>query len=880
MKKAAELFQISHLSFSYPEAEKAALSDLCLTIGQGEFLALCGPSGSGKSTLLRQLKPVLAPHGDLTGELLFHGAPLKALDHREQSQKIGFVLQSPENQIVTDKVWHELAFGLESLGCETPVIRRRVAEMASFFGIEHWFDRAVSELSGGQKQLLNLASILVLQPDVLILDEPTAQLDPIAASDFLSTLGRVNRELGTTVILSEHRLEEVFPLASTVAVLDKGSLLCTGTPEEVGKQLQKQHHSMFLGMPTAMRVWAATASELPCPVTVREGRRWLADFSAGTPLSPLPPEQVRSYPERPVLEAEELWFRYEKNGADTVKGVSLSLKRGEFTALLGGNGAGKTTTLKLLAGLLEPNRGTVRRQGALGMLPQDPQTLFVKKTVREDLLELLKGKNLPPEALEGRVSQAVSLCRLGGLLDRHPYDLSGGEQQRAALAKILLNEPDILLLDEPTKGLDMEFKEIFAQILEQLLEQGKSILMVSHDIEFCARYAHSCALFFEGGIAAQGTPREFFSGNSFYTTAANRMARGFVPGAVTAEELIFACGGELPPVPDLPPAEPLPEAAEPAGRDRRKKLPLWRKALAALSGTALILLLLEFMGKLQLPFLAPLRAYSQLPLYGVWILLLFVFAAAVIRRSEKATPSPLPSLEKQQGPSRRALLAAGIILLLIPVTLFCGVYFWNGRKYAFLSLLILLEAMLPFFLIFEGKKPSSRELSVIAVLSALGVAARAVFFMLPQFKPVIAIVILAGTAFGGETGFLVGALTMLCSNMLVGQGPWTPWQMFAMGLVGFLAGVLFRRGRLSRSRIMLCVYGAFSAVLIYGGIMNPASLLMFSSEINWEMVLAYYASGFPFDCVHAAAACFFLWFGGEPILQKLERVKTKYGLGG
>ena len=227
-------FEIHNLTFFYPEQKKPALHDLSLTVEQGAFVVLCGPSGCGKSTLLRQLKTVLAPHGFKTGQILLEGTSLEALDQRTQSAKIGFVQQSPDNQIVTDKVWHELAFGLESLGYDTPTIRRRVAEMASFFGIENWFYKNVTELSGGQKQLLNVAAIMAMQPSVLVLDEPTSQLDPIAASDFLATLGKINRELGTTIILTEHRLEEAFPLASKVVVMDKGTLLCEGTPHEVG----------------------------------------------------------------------------------------------------------------------------------------------------------------------------------------------------------------------------------------------------------------------------------------------------------------------------------------------------------------------------------------------------------------------------------------------------------------------------------------------------------------------------------------------------------------------------------------------------------------------------------------------------------------------
>ncbi|MBS5702368.1 MAG: ATP-binding cassette domain-containing protein [Butyricicoccus pullicaecorum] len=419
--------KIQNLTFSYPEQRRHALEGVTLAVQPGEFLVLCGPSGCGKSTLLRQMKTVLAPHGQCTGKVRFEGAPLDGMDPRRQSQAIGFVQQSPENQLVIDKVWHELAFGLESLGYDTPTIRRRVAEMASFFGIQTWFYNNVAELSGGQKQLLNLASIMAMQPRLLILDEPTSQLDPIVASDFLAAIGKINRELGTTVVLTEHRLAEAFPLASRVAVMDKGRLLYTGTPDKVGEAL----------------------------------------------------------------------------------------------------------------------RGAVSTHGPVGVLPQNPQ---------------------------------------------------------------------------------------------------------------------------------------------------------------------------------------------------------------------------------------------------------------------------------------------------------------------------------------------ARELVIIAVLCAIGVAGRAAFFMLPQFKPVMALTIIAGVAFGGETGFLVGAMTMLVSNVLYAQGPWTPWQMFCMGIIGFLAGVLFRKDWLRRSRESLCAFDVFAAIVIYGGIMNPASALMWPDELNTGVILTYYLCGFPMDCIHAAASALFLWFGAEPMLEKLDRIKVKYGL--
>ena len=876
-----EVFRLEHFSFTYPQQRRRALDDVSLTVRPGQFWVLCGPSGCGKSTLLRQCKSVLTPHGAAEGGIFFEGVPLQDVPNRRQSSEIGFVLQSPEHQVVTDKVWHELAFGMESLGFDTPSIRRRVAEMASFFGIQEWFYKDVDQLSGGQKQLLSLASVMVLQPKVLILDEPTSQLDPIAASDFLQTLGRINRELGTTVILTEHRLEEALPLATDAAVLDGGRLLCTGTPSEVGRQLRDRGHGMFLAMPAAMRVWASVRSGADCPVTVREGRDFLRIWHKDHALRPLP-EEERPVRGEPVLEGRGLFFRYEPGLPDVVKGLDITVHRGEFMALLGGNGAGKTTSLHLLSGALTPQRGEVKRKGRIGALPQNPQALFVKKTVREDLYEVFDGQKIDPALKERRVTQAVSLCRLTELLDRHPYDLSGGEQQRAALCKVLLLDPEILLLDEPTKGLDAEFKQELASILRALTAGGVTILMVSHDVEFCARYAHRCALFFDGSIVTEGAPRAFFSGNSFYTTSADRMARELCPGAVTPEDVMAVIGGDVPPEPAVDRAyQPLPPVAEEAATWKPAKLPWWRRCIAAVASAVALFIFWNAAERTDLTALVGGGTVSEagwdaLRMYGLFVVALLVVVAAIGRRSPPPTLVQTP-VEKRKL-SKRTLTATGLILLCIPATLFIGCYYGGTQNYYLLSVLVMLECMLPFFMVFEGRRPQTRELVVIAVLCALGVAGRAAFFMLPQFKPVMALTIIAGVAFGGETGFLVGAMTMLASNFLFSQGPWTPFQMFSMGIIGFLAGVLFRKGWLRRSRGALCVYGAIAAVVIYGGIMNPASALMYSQEVRWKVLVTYYITGFPMDCVHAAATVLFLLVLAEPMLEKLDRIKVKYGL--
>ncbi len=539
-------FQIENLSFAYPAGDKNTLDGVSLSIEKGEYVVLCGASGSGKTTLLRQLKSVLTPYGKKNGQILFNGIPLEQVSLREQSAKIGYVMQNPDEQIVTDKVWHELAFGLESIGCDQTTMRSRVAEMACYFGIADWFHRDVANLSGGQKQLLNLASIMAMQPEVLILDEPTSQLDPIAATDFLNTVRKINTELGTTVIITEHRLEDIFPYADRAVVMDGGRVIANDTPRKIGALLYTQKHTMFSAMPTPVRVFYGTKGEGDCPLTVREGRTWLSKYYPAPQTDTLP-TPVDNTPKTPALALKELWFRYEKDSPDVLRGVNAEIPTGTLYAIVGGNGAGKSTALKAICGICKPYRGKVKIfgkpiekyksaelfHGCLAMLPQDPKSLFVKKTVREDLQEMTRNAE--------KIAEVASLCEIENLLDSHPYDLSGGEQQRSALAKVLLTEPKILLLDEPTKGIDSFFKEKLAAILCRLKEQGTTIIMVSHDVEFCAQYADTVSMFFDGQILTTDTPRRFFGNNSFYTTAANRMSRHVFSMAVTAEDVVTLC---------------------------------------------------------------------------------------------------------------------------------------------------------------------------------------------------------------------------------------------------------------------------------------------------------------------------------------------------
>ena len=563
--------RIRNLTFKYPLADEPAIKNINLDVEQSEFVVLCGKSGCGKSTLLRQMKKNLIPYGDKEGEVLYYGTEIADLDDRKSTTDIGFVQQNPDNQLVTDKVWHELAFGLESLGVDNQSIRRRVAEMASFFDMQGWFRKSVSELSGGQKQLLNLASVMVMQPKVLILDEPTSQLDPIAAEEFINTVYKINRELGTTIIISEHRLEDLIPMADRVVVMDKGEIISAATPwktgDFLGGECKEDRHPMFYGMPSVMKIFSACqGSKMEkglyraedgkklAPLTIRDGRLWLES------ILEIPKNEEQFYNKKvadpeviqnPIIEIKDLWYQYQKNSQPVLRGLNLKVKPGELFCLMGGNGAGKSTTLKAVAGILKAQRGEIIIDGLkvckennneitgkiLAMLPQNPQALFTEITVEEELAEALYFRKMSAEEKAQRVESMMDTMEISHLRKSHPYDLSGGEQQRLALGKILLLEPKIILLDEPTKGLDPFFKITLAGIFEKLKAQGVTLFMVSHDVEFCAEYGDRCAMFFDGDVVSSGEAKSFFAGNSFYTTTSNRIVRQWNSDLVTWEEV-------------------------------------------------------------------------------------------------------------------------------------------------------------------------------------------------------------------------------------------------------------------------------------------------------------------------------------------------------
>ena len=626
-----ELITFEHLSFQYPNSEKKALEDLCFSFEESGFYLICGPSGCGKSTLLRQIKKNLIPYGNREGSVRYLGQETCEMDTRESARQIGFVIQSPGEGIVTDKVWHELAFGLENLGIPQAEMKQRVAEMATFFGITAWFYKDVSELSGGQQQILNLASAMVTQPRVLLLDEPISQLDPLAAQEFLQMLGKINRDLGTTVLIVEHRLEELFSMADRICVMEEGRCVCFEEPQKTAefflRQAKETGEKVFAGLPAALRIACGRGEVLgqakgqglgqgqtwdqnqaqgqeTLPLTIREGRLWMAErlqkarsprmterlqetgktqmaerqqkargaqarkamsdleaaFSgaacsgvacSGAACSGAGEKETKNSRDI-ALRCRDVAFSYGPQEPKVLRQVSLEIRRGEWFCIFGANGAGKSTLLGILCGNLTPQTGKLeilgkrvrgRQEFPLGykkmaLLPQDPKALFTEITVKEELEEALIFTDFSTEEKQRRVDEMLQAMELEAYGKSHPYDLSGGEQQRLALGKLLLLQPEMLLLDEPTKGLDPESRNRLGEFLRNQKEAGMTIVTVTHDLEFGANFADRCGLLFEGEMISAQEKHSFFRGNHFYTTAANQAARQWFPEAITCEEVL------------------------------------------------------------------------------------------------------------------------------------------------------------------------------------------------------------------------------------------------------------------------------------------------------------------------------------------------------
>lgn len=545
MNNKQTLINLEDFSFTYPTGnQQPALNKIDLTVEPGTLTVVCGMSGSGKTTLLRQLKPELAPKGQVKGNLEFS----EQIINSDQTSKIAFVMQNPANQIIMDSVWHELAFGLENQGIKADEIERRIAEISGFFGIESWIDKKVSELSGGEKQILNLASNMVLQPELLILDEPTSQLDPIARRDFLQMLFYIHNETGTSIIISEHTLDDLLERADQVVFLDKGTIDFTGSATAFSNYLLNNNHPYHKVLPIAAKtshLFSNGTNRLvsEIPLSIKQGRDLLLSEGATFRSEDISTHEKldKNNLDSPskILLADRLWYRYKPQSKLVLKEASLDLYENEIMVIMGGNGSGKSTMLYLLSKALTPLKGKVNitSNKRIAMLGQNPEAVFVGDTVDMVIREYQDRFN----NTETEISELVGRLGLDLLLDRHPYDLSGGEKQKVALAKVLLTKPDILLLDEPIKGLDVLNKlEIKRIILE--LKQKMSIVLVTHDIDFAAEVADRCAMIFNQQAIAISSADDFFQKNSYFTTTTYRLTRDIIPNCIVFDDLLRVLG--------------------------------------------------------------------------------------------------------------------------------------------------------------------------------------------------------------------------------------------------------------------------------------------------------------------------------------------------
>lgn len=807
-----------------------------LDIHLGELLLVCGISGSGKTTLLNSLK-------------------------EKYGLRAGFVSQDVDENIVTDKVWHELAFGLENMGCSQEYIRRKTAEMTSFFGLSDIYRKRTTELSGGQKQLVLLASVMAAEPDILLLDEPTAQLDPISAEKLLAAVGKIHRELGTTIVIAEHRFSELLGMADRMAVCEDMHISFEGSIQETCEKLFKDKNRLSASLPAYVRMYYELGGEEffaePLPLDIAQGRRlirkketecreWFEKQLTGKEteeklsgketeeklsgreikekLSGRETEEKLSgrkteekllgrETEEPAVKLKNISLSYDRQ--EVLRDLSLSLEKGKITALLGANGAGKSSILQIIAGINEEYAGKVCLScGKISYLPQNPRTLFLKESIGEEM-EYANKRNKNPKTGQ-ELEEIYEKCGINDILSRHPYDVSGGEIQRAAIAKSLIADPDMLLLDEPTKGMETAFRSEFGALLSELVSEGKTIVIASHDLDFALLFADECALVFDGEISVKARAREFFEGNTFYTGELMRLF-GEKRGSRVANNR---------------PKGPSGGFSENPEKTITKELP------GGLAGNP-----------------------------------------------KKITTKELPDvfLENPENPENNTstissfrlpiILTLICVLIAMPLTVFVGSVYLDNRKYFFISLLVMVELMIPAYAFYEAKKPKAIEIVVLATLTALTVTGRVMFYMLPTIKPVIALVMLSGLAFGPLSGMMVGASSMLLSNIFFRQGPWTPWQMFTFALIGLLSGFMGRNEKIKNNLPLVCAAGVFMTLVIFGGIMNPASVIMYEPDFNGNMILTAYATGFPYDLISAAFTAVFLFVGTKPMLKKCERVK-------
>ena len=728
------------------------------------------------------LKPSLAPMGYMSGTVTLDGAE----DSGAMDKTCAYITQSPEDGFVSDRVYGEIVFAAENMGMDEMKMHRRVSEIVSYFGLEELFSSDINSLSGGQAQLVGICAALITQPEVLLVDEGAGRLDPLHERSLMDILRYINEQLGITVIMTAHRLENLPKTCDRLIILEQGHVIADGTPKTAAQALYNMRHQFFCAMPCAAYVSAGIDKSADFGIT--ECRNKIKEKMCEHNIEKtLFPKTEISHGQT-AISVKNIVFSYENSEKPVLNGLNFNLQYGSVCALFGGNGAGKTTLLNVLAGVIKPSVGKLERGGSLFYIPQDARTVFTKSTVRDELHALAET----PCAAEN-AAERYELCEL---LDMHPFDLSNGQRQKLALCLAELSKCDIILMDEPTGGLDAVFKEKLSLYMRDMAKGGAAILFAAHDADFASIAADRAVMLFDGAVSSDTDIRTFFEDGMFYTTSAARLALGTVGNAITKEEILDC---------------------------------------------------------LQIPHFRP---SGEKPKYG-----------------EKQMPEHR-TVHMEKKTEKGGVSPIFLAVLAITTAMLC--FAPIERKLLIVMAAIMLETTAYFFVSCENGGITMEKAVLIAVMCAAAVSGRAAFFAFASFKPVLAVVIICGITLGGRAGFVVGAMCMLISNFIFGQGTWTLFQMFGAGLIGLMASLINENGR--NFKLKTCVFGAVCAVCVYGLIVNPSYILVSQQTVTAPMIFASLITGFPFDAVHAAATAFFLYFCLEPSVRLINRAKIRYGM--
>ncbi|MEE8824278.1 putative HMP/thiamine import ATP-binding protein YkoD [Lentilactobacillus sunkii] len=540
-----ELIKVDHLTFTYPDQKTPVIDDVNLVINRGQFVVIAGATGSGKTTLINHFKKELVPNGDRQGQVLINQKPISKLSKLESAKTVGYVAQDPTIQPIMSTVIDELAFALENVGEPSDEIERRIAELANYLGLDQLLHQSIESLSGGQLQLVNLASVLILRPEVILLDEPAAQLDPLSTQHFFEVLNRVHEELGITIVMTEHHLGSVLAFADRLILLQGRHVSFDGLPR-VGIAKMAADSQLRYFVPQVSHLFLDTNKKLTkLPISVAEGQKRISDEKIKF-VSAIKPT-IPAVSEDHMLTAKNLTFSFDKQ-RNVIDRLDLTISSGDWLSIVGKNGSGKSTLLNILAGLRIPQHGkakvanqvvwkipTASRIQTISFLSQTPSLQFGEETVEKELMK--QAHELRLDFPDKQAKMMIDRLHLSAVADQSPFDISGGQQQVLGVALALLAKPKLLILDEPTKGLDPYTKHFLGQILQEVNTSGMTILMASHDMEFSAAYSKHCAFMFDGHLNTVLPTREFFANNFFFTTSINRLLRVQVPMAIMPEDV-------------------------------------------------------------------------------------------------------------------------------------------------------------------------------------------------------------------------------------------------------------------------------------------------------------------------------------------------------